>query len=270
MIEFEVATVGDNCIDRFIGVSPISFVGGNALNVAVQLSRLGRRCAYFGAVGNDAEGERIIRILSENGVIADFVRVVDGVTAYTEVERNAKGERKFVFEEFGVVNGYRTDSRDLPALSATRHVHIGWLNDGGTLRNVLLQKSVSVSQDISVNAKPHNLGVAGLDIAFASADGLTEEVQRFAEGLIKAGARLAVVTRGDKGSMATDGKDFAAVDATKIEPVDTTGAGDAFIAGFLNAWLNALPLEQSLEWGRVAGTAACLHFGGFPQDVPTP
>jgi len=269
MTNLEVAAVGDNCIDRFGGAERFSLVGGNAVNVAVQLSLLGRRSAYFGAVGTDVDGARTIRLLKQNRVNVDYVRTFDGITAYTEVERNATGDRRFVLEEFGVVRDYKTDVRDLAALNGVRHVHIGWLNDWGELRRVLSRQGISVSQDISVNAERRNLGVAGLGIAFASSHGRDDEIRDLADDLLEAGAAMAVITRGEKGSFATDGKNTVATDALKIEPLDTTGAGDAFIAGFLDAWLTDVSLEKCLEKGREAASAACLHLGGFPQ-VPAP
>lgn len=267
MAGFEIATVGDNCIDRFTGAERFSLVGGNAVNVAVQLCRLGRKTAYFGAVGTDAAGERTIRLLAENGVIVDHMRKVPGITAYTEVERNEAGDRKFVHEEFGVVRDYRTGPDDLAALASARHVHIGWLNDDGALRRALAEAGRSVSQDISVNAEPRNLGVDGLTIAFATSDGSSAEAAQQARELIAAGARLAVITRGARGSLAFDGDIIAELPALPIDPVDTTGAGDGFIAGFLDARLAGLPLPQCLERGREIATRTCLHLGGFPQEL---
>lgn len=267
MAGFEIATVGDNCIDRFTGAERFSLVGGNAVNVAVQLRRLGRKAAYFGAVGTDAAGARTIRVLADNGVDVGHMRSVSGITAYTEVERNAQGDRKFVHEEFGVVRDYRADTGDLAVLKSARHVHIGWLNDDGAVRRALAQAGIAVSQDISVNAEARNLAVAGLAIAFATAEGSSAEATRQARELIKAGARLAVVTRGAEGSLASDGEKVIELAATPIDPVDTTGAGDAFIAGFLDAHLTALPLLHCLERGREIATRTCLHLGGFPQDL---
>lgn len=264
---FEIAAVGDNCIDRFTGVERFSLVGGNAVNVAVQLCRLGRAAAYFGAVGTDAAGGRTVRVLAENGVVIDHIRHVAGITAYTEVARNAEGDRRFVHEEFGVVQDYRTDAEDFAALRSVRHVHIGWLNDDGALRRALSQAGISVSQDISVNAEPRNLGVAGLDIAFATSDGSRAEAAAKARQLIIDGAKLAVITRGSEGSLASDGASIAELPALAIEPVDTTGAGDAFIAGFLDARLAARPLMECLERGREIATRTCLHIGGFPQEL---
>lgn len=267
MAGLEIATVGDNCIDRFTGAERFSLVGGNAVNVAVQLCRLGRKAAYFGAVGTDAAGARTTRVLAENGVDVGHMRSVSGITAYTEVERNAQGDRKFVHEEFGVVHDYKTDAGDLAVLKSARHVHIGWLNDDGALCRALAQAGISISQDISVNAETRNLGVTGLAIAFATSDGSRAEATRQARELIKAGARLAVVTRGAEGSLASDGEKVVELAATLIDPVDTTGAGDAFIAGFLDARLAGLPLLHCLERGREIATRTCLHLGGFPQKL---
>lgn len=48
------AAVGDNCIDRYLAPVGDCLVGGNAVNVAVQLARLGRRASYFGTVAPPA------------------------------------------------------------------------------------------------------------------------------------------------------------------------------------------------------------------------
>ncbi|MEL7216559.1 MAG: PfkB family carbohydrate kinase, partial [Pseudomonadota bacterium] len=51
-------------------------------------------------------------------------------------------------------------------------------------------------------------------------------------------------------------------------PVDTTGAGDAFNAGFLHAWLEAAPIETCLRAGNAAGGEAIMTLGGF-KALPT-
>ncbi|TIU91193.1 MAG: fructoselysine 6-kinase, partial [Mesorhizobium sp.] len=72
------------------------------------------------------------------------------------------GERLIAAEDFGACAGYAPHEAELAILEAMDHVHIGWLDDGGALRRRLSRAGVSVSQDISVNADPANLGVEGL------------------------------------------------------------------------------------------------------------
>ena len=126
-----------------------------------------------------------------------------------------------------------------------------------------MEKGISVSQDLSVNNAPEHLDPLGLTVAFAAAE--PERAMDAAENLLRRGARLAVVTSGAAGSLAFDGRTVAKAAAVPIDPVDTTGAGDAFIAGFLNARLAGISLAASL--GRAAGLASkiCLHPGGFSQ-----
>lgn len=260
------AAVGDNCVDRFLPPVGLSLIGGNAVNVAVQLARLGLDSAYFGAVGRDPDGFRTRDLTAENGVAVDHMQFRDAVTAYTEIESLPNGDRVFAFEEFGACRGYRPDEADVAALLGMRHVHIGWLDDGGALRRRLTSAGVSVSQDVSVNAAPDDLGVEGLAIAFASAGENPGDAKGVAMDLLARGARLAVVTRGSLGSLATDGETFAETGIRAAEIVDTTGAGDSFIAGFIAAHAEGHPLLACLERGRDHAALTCAHVGGFPQE----
>ena len=264
MSKDQIAAVGDNCIDRFLPPVDDCLVGGNAVNVAVQLAMLGRSVQYFGAVGDDPAGIAVREALTRQGVGLDHLRVLAGFrTAYTDIEVTEDGDRAFVFEEFGACAAYQPVPNDIAGLRRMRHVHIGWLKDDGALKRALARSGVTLSQDLTVNNTPGNLDPGGLDIAFCSAEpeGADAELAR----LISAGAKLAVVTLGAGGSMASDGRRSVSATAPIITPEDTTGAGDAFIAGFLHAWLDGGSLEQALILGTERGAIACMHRGGFPQ-----
>ena len=73
------------------------------------------------------------------------------------------------------------------------------------------------------------------------------------------------MTCGAAGSVAAEGKTVARTDAIPVDVVDTLGAGDTFIAGFLAARLAIDSLERCLEAGRDLAAATCGHIGGFPQ-----
>ena len=255
-----IATVGDNCIDRYLAPVGMSTVGGNAVNVAVQLVRLGRRVAYFGAVGTDAEGLRTVEALRANSVDIAHVRRVPGNTAHTDLAIGDDGDRTIAFEDFGVCLGYRPSEQEIPRLKGMRHVHLGWLDDGGQLRRALTAAGVSVSQDLAVNPEGEDLA-----IAFASAGSARERAKQLARDALGAGAQLAVVTMGAAGSLATDGERYAETGSLPATVADTTGAGDTFIAGFIDAHLRGLGLQVCLEMARDAAAKTCGHLGGFPQ-----
>lgn len=265
MTRLRIAVVGDNCIDKFLPPVGQALIGGNAVNVAVQLARLGHEAYYFGAVGPDEDGRRTREALAANGVDVSHVQERPGNTAYTDIEVLPSGERVFLLEDFGVCRGYRPSPDDMAALRTMDHVHIGWLDDGGALRTTLAASGTSVSQDISVNAEPENLGIEGLSIAFGSAGEDDAAVEIMIDRFLSAGVGVAVVTRGANGSVAVTKAQRAETGIKSVEVVDTTGAGDSFIAGFLSSHLQGGSLQDAVDAGRDQAALACSHVGGFPQ-----
>lgn len=148
------------------------------------------------------------------------------------------------------------------------HVHVGWLKGAVPFRQALAGSGVVLSQDLSVNSEPADCDPAGLDIAFGSSE--PDRADAESTAFLARGARLAVITLGAAGSLATDGKRWVRSGAVATEVVDTTGAGDSFIAGFLDAYAKTLNLKECLAHGAMAGAAACRHRGGFPQPALQP
>jgi len=264
------AAVGDAFVDRYRPPVGLSLVGGNALNVAVHLARLGREVAFFGAVGDDAQGERIRRTLAGFGIDTHHLLTTTGRTASTDVGVDAAGERSFLHEDYGVAARYRPDAAALSDLRRMAVVHLGWLTDPPALRAELAGSGVLVSQDTAVSPCDGGLGVA-----FGSAGPSRDAALTLAHRLAARNA-LAVVTCEAQGAVASDGRWTVEIGADRIEPVDTTGAGDSFIAGFLSALaehqacLAGEPLGRErlmacLAAGRAVATPTCLHFGAFPQ-----
>jgi fructoselysine 6-kinase len=260
------ATVGDNCIDRYLPLGR-STVGGNAVNVAVHLCRLGLGSAYFGAVGDDRDGGLVRAALRANRVDTAHLRIVPDIgTGTTDITFGPGGERIIGHEDLGACATYRPTPSEIAVLSGMRHVHIGWLDDGGAVKRALAAGGTDVSQDLSVSSPSAGRSPEGLAVAFASAGASLDEGDAVAAALLGAGARTAVVTCGRAGSVAASAGATARMDARPVAVVDTLGAGDTFIAGFLAARLQGEPLEACLRKGRDAAAATCGHLGGFPQE----
>lgn len=259
------ASVGDNCVDRFLPPANMSLAGGNAVNVSVQLAMFGCDSAYFGAVGNDDAGRHMSRLLQENNVDIGHLVIRDSNTAFTDIRILPDGDRQIVMEDFGACDGYFPAGTARSALRHFRHVHIGWLNDGGSLRRQLLEWDVAVSQDISVNANPDDISVDGLSIAFASAGNDEALGRKTLTDLLDRGARLAIVTLGSAGSLASDGVRTVKAGIVPADAIDTTGAGDSFIAGFIAGNVAGLPIDTCLRQGAERAARTCEHLGGFPQ-----
>ena len=263
-----LATVGDNCIDvlRYADGRVARRLGGNAVNVAVQAARAGAAVEYFGAVGDDEDGRFTLDVLAAQGVgiAGAVVRLVP--TSVTEIDVMPDGERILLREDFGACRGYVPSPSDLERIFRADHVHIGWLDDGGALRRALAEHGRSVSQDLSVNAHPRDLGAEGLTVAFGSLAGPSEPAEALARNWLVQGAAMAVVTRGPGGATVVDRDGVWHIPAEPVVPVDTTGAGDSFIAAFLLARLGGASPEQAARAGVRTARLTCLHEGGFPQD----
>lgn len=258
-----VAAIGDNTIDEYTGLDSRSFVGGNALNVAVQLALLGRTARYFGAVGSDPAGKRIRDTLVRVGVDVTGLVTVPGRTSVSRIRVDASGDRHFEFEDFAVCADYTPDPEALEMVAECRAAHIGLLPAAAPVRAWLASRSVLVSQDCAVTS-----GYEHLDIAFCSQAAAAAPATAIAQAAIAGGARLAVVTCGADGSLAHDGKTWWRASAVPVEAADTTGAGDSYAAGFLDAWLTGADIDQAMAAASATAARTCTHTGAWPQDPP--
>jgi fructoselysine 6-kinase len=253
--------IGDNTIDQYVGADTRSFVGGNALNVALQLRNLGRDVRYAGAIADDANGLRVRKALESNGIVTDGLVVLPGVTSISKIRVEDSGDRVIEFEDFAVCADYQPDDRELDALAECAVVHIGMSPYADRIRAELRARGARISQDCAVSE-----GFDHLDVAFCSAGEDPSAAREQAEKAIAGGARLAVVTSGAEGSIAFDGRSWARQPADSITVVDTTGAGDSYIAGFLSALAEGQDLQSCMRVGAATAARTCQHWGGWPQE----
>jgi len=259
-----VAAVGDNTIDCYVGRDSHSYVGGNAVNVAVQLTRLGRPAWYFGAVGPDAAGQQIRETLVRVGVGVDGLVVLPGRTSTSQIRVSAHGVRHFEAEDFGVCDGYLPDDGALERIADCAAVHIGLMPGAEPVRSYLAGRGVLVSQDCGVTLPVESYRWMG--IAFCSEEATGRPAEQIAQDAVAGGAVLAVVTRGAEGSLAFNGRTWWRVAAEPVDVVDTTGAGDAFAAGFLDARLSGADVDQAMAAAALHAARTCALLGAWPQE----
>ena len=146
-----VASVGDNCVDHYLGAPALELAGGNALNVAAGLSAAGLKSHYLGAVGEDANADLILNGARRAHVATDRVRRLPEPTGVTEVRLRPDGDRVFVEERYGASAGYRPDADDIAFLRACRWVHCVNLADPEALIRQL--EGVPVSFDFGMDGR---------------------------------------------------------------------------------------------------------------------
>ena len=109
--KIRVAAIGDNCIDYYDSLNE-SYPGGNPVNVAVYIKRLGGESSYTGAVGTDSFGKIMISAIQNKGVDTSHVQVLDGKTAVTHVDI-VDGDRVFGKYEEGVLADFKLREQDI-------------------------------------------------------------------------------------------------------------------------------------------------------------
>ena len=118
---------------------------------------------------------------------------------------------------------------------------------------------------MGVGAAPTLAAPSVVPYAQQLAEAQADHAEARAAELVAQGAKGAVVTLGARGSLALIGGQTFRAAAPAITPVDTTGAGDAYIAGFLAARLNGASVPKAMAAGHTCAAACCGHPGGFPQ-----
>ena len=262
-----LASIGDNCVDRYVAPTEATRIGGNALNVAVGLRRHGHRVHYMGVVGDDADGDSVLDALRRTGVETEHVHVVRGEeTGITLVELTPDGERVFLEERHGANDHYVPEPEDLETLETCAWVHAAGMRERSHW--MLDLRGPQVSHDFS---HPHDQGLLlaiapRLDVAFLSGSEISrEEAIDRARSAVEAGAGVAIVTRGTDGSLAFDGT-LTERSADAIDVVDTLGAGDAFIAAAISARLDGAGIHTMLAAGARAAAETCTFLGAWREE----
>lgn len=267
--------------------------GGSASTAARWLGRLGARASLVTAVGRDRAGRALVDAVRGDGVTLRAVRVAGARTGRIGVLVTPDGERSFVQDRGAALQlgpndlqaawFERADAVHLPVYSLLGEP----LGDAGR-RAVELGRAAgaAVSVDLASigpllargrRAAASLIDEIAPDILFATASEAEALLGRYAvDGLLDV-APIAIVKRGPKGATVLaregDGRLRFEIATTPMPATDTTGAGDAFDAGFLVAWFTARAagrsLPASLQRATLAGhRAAARHLSAPRQELP--
>lgn len=246
----KLAAVGDNCIDSYDNIGQ-AYPGGNPVNVAVYFVRMGGEASYTGAVGNDAYGQLMIDSLRAKGVDVSHLKVLEGSTAVTHVSL-IDGERVLGDYDEGVLSLFKLSEEDIDFLCSHDMVVSGlW----GMVEDELWkirERGVAVAFDGATRPEDPACQKALPDVDyffFSTDEGDSPELREKMRELSSQGPKIVLATLGEKGSLAYDGEDYTAGGIVPCEVVDTMGAGDSYIAGFLKGILEKKSLAECMRMG---------------------
>ena len=262
-------------------------VGGAESNVAVGLSRLGHRVAWFSRLGDDEAGKLVLNRLRGEGVETGGVKIVGHApTGLFLRERAPEGARGHYYRAGSAASTMSPEDIDTALLRQARILHVTGITPA------LSDSCASFTRELIRAARGLDLLVS-LDVNFRSRFCSAEWLRDWIEGVLPetdvvfASAEEAAALWPDAGEdlldrlgqagprevvLKGDGGDTLAWSADSVEraplvegvtPIDTVGAGDAFAAGYLDGWLRGLPVRQRLVQGNAMGALCVMGVGDY-------
>lgn len=282
----KVIGIGDNVVDIYLD-DGVMYPGGNALNFSVYAKQLGAEAAYLGVLGNDTAGTHIRQTLDGIGVDTSHCRYYQGENGYAEVSL-VGGDRVFTGGNGGGVSREHPIHLRDEDFFYIQHFHVIHSSCYSYMEENLprlRQLGIPISFDFSDHFDEAYLSkiCPAIDVCCLSCSHLDEQTiakllrtiyQRYE-------CQLVLSTMGSRGAMLYTGKQFYTQEPNFVEPVDTLGAGDAFITAFLVNYLSqfrpqAVSADQSEDaiiresLAKGAGFAAetCRIRGAFGYGKP--
>lgn len=263
--------VGDNTVDTYVQ-SRVRFPGGNAVNVAVMAKRLGAEAAYLGALGEDERGKLIIDSLTAEGIDLTHTHILPGVeNAWAEVNL-IDGDRVFGRYSSGAAALLKLNEDDLAYIHTFDAVHSSIYSFLEDQKKELRQASRFLSFDFSSHLEEMPLIQSWLPYVDLAVLSLSEapnvDPLSMAQMLKQGGAGMALITQGEEGAWLLTETGMVHQDMIPTRVVDTMGAGDALIAGFLTEYLAGSEIPIALKKGAVFAAENCRHEGAFGYKQP--
>lgn len=258
-------------------------VGGSGAIFACAAARLGLRVAMVAVVGDDVFGRFMRDRLEAGGVDTRAIVLSDSRPTGISVVLSRPDDRG-TYTAPGAIADLRASDVDRALLAGTRHVHVAshFLQDAlrpGLPALLSEARSSGATTSVDPNWDPAESWDAGLlellprlDLFLPNAAEATriagvEDLDEAVRDLAARGPTVAVKLGGG-GALVRRGDELVRAAGVEVEVVDTTGAGDAFDAGFVLGTLEGWPLDRTLAFANACGGLSCRGVGGV-DALPT-
>jgi sugar/nucleoside kinase (ribokinase family) len=257
--------------------------GGDALNEAIVLSRLGIRTGLAGRMGGDGFGRYALDAAAECGIDISGVRVLpEEHTVVSIVLIDVKGDRHFLGSR-GNIHHFCVEDVDLLLLGRAGIVNIGSLVsmpafDGEGAQRLLFEaRSRGATTCADVSGTHRKLAqmtgeLEQLDYFMPSQDEAAsiaghEDPDACADAFLKYVRQAVVIKLGAKGCLIKTNAERLVLPGFPVRAIDTTGAGDNFVAGFLAGLSRGLSLRESGLLANATGAIATTQLGATSAAV---
>lgn len=268
-------------------------VGGCAANVSAGLSRLGIETGCRTNVGNDYSGKWIKDELEKEGVNSGLIETLEDCPSdlSTIIVDKKSGEHTIFFnrdanERLVIQPQNLKNARWIFASALNSGDLVAWEENLEKILNACAENKIKLAfnpgqANIKENPSKVIEAIKKTDILMVNKDEAVEILSgsgnEYSKGdldsekfllisLKNFGPKIVTLTDGARGAWAFDGKEILYAKTIGENPVETTGAGDAFSSGFLGAFLKEKNIEECLKWG-IANSGNSLNFYGATKGL---
>ncbi|RYZ95396.1 MAG: carbohydrate kinase [Sphingobacteriaceae bacterium] len=257
--------------------------GGAPMNVAQHLAQQGLEVSLVSRVGDDPSGKKLSEFLKKNNLSNGYVQRDDELpTCEVTVTLDADNHATYVipqpvsWDNIKVESGLKKHARKAAAL-VFGSLACRSKKSRNTLQTLLDESSALKVFDVNLRAPHYDLGTIEILAAKANVvkmnedeaalliggthEQLKDNIEEFQK---KYHANTIVVTRGEKGAMVWHDEKFYQHPGYDVTVVDTVGAGDAFLATFINGLLKNKPMDDILEKACAIGAFVATKRGANP------
>lgn len=258
--------------------------GGVTANNLTQVARLGACAGWFGLIGDDANGQVILDAFAADGMDTSAIEVVKGeLSSLTWIPVDAQGERCiYMFPNVTAkITAEQIRTRFASYIQQAKHLHTeaSQLPLRPVLEAIRIAKAAGVKVLFDLDVDPTYFVKAGLgteaelrealrmtDIlkpCKAAARELTQknDYEEMARELLLLGTPMVAMTLGEEGCLLANNRSMVYRPSYKVNVVDTTGAGDAFMGGLSYAILQHWPESQIASFANACAALCCTKVG---------
>jgi ribokinase len=254
--------------------------GGSAANTIVGLARLELKTGFIGKVASDREGKYLLDEFRKEGVDVNGIAVMEGGRSGSVMGFiDPQGDRA-LYVDPGVNDHIDFKDINLDYVSGTEFLHLSSFVGENPFKaqKQLIEQLSSVKTSFDPGAiyarkglnsiKPiirrsYVLFPNGIEVKLLTG----QDYREGARTLTELGANIVAVKLGKQGCYVTDGKETHLIEAYRVEAVDTTGAGDAFCAGFLYGLIKRKELYECGKLGNFVASR-CISKMGARTGLP--
>jgi len=277
-VSFDVVVVGSANLDlvartlrlpgpgeTVLGSDFAQHPGGKGLNQAVAAARAGASVAFVGAVGDDDAGRVLRSVAATEGIDVSGLSVADGVaTGRAVITVDDSGENSIVVVPGANAFAYVGDLSAATVVLAQLEVPVATVIAAFAVARAAGSRTVLNPAPVPVGGLPDEL-LSLCDVLVPNEHEV--ELLGGVDELLASGVAAVVVTQGAAGVTVTEAPDATtwSVEAFEVDPVDTTGAGDAFCGALAARLAAGADLRPAVRYAAAGGALATTTAGAVPS-----